>query len=214
MNIGIIGGTGAFGQGLSLRWASAHQIIIGSRDPGKAQSIADNQNKVLRAGKNAIKGADNAQATERSELVVLSVKFENLDGVFADCSKLLAEKIVLCPITHVVKGDYFQNCPPECGSAALWIQKQLPNSRVIAAMHVIPAHRLKKYDHPIEGDVPVCGDDQEAKQVVMGLIREISNLRAIDAGPLKSAAVIEPIVPLLLNLKTFGGLKSTSVKFI
>ncbi len=214
MNIGIIGGTGAFGQGLSLRWASTHRIIIGSRDSGKAESIAANQNKALGAGKNTITGAGNTEATERSEIVVLSVKFENLDGIFANCGKLLAGKIVLCPITNMVKGDCFQNRSPVCGSAALWVQEQLPNSRVIATMHLIPAHRLKKYDHPIEGDVPVCGDDRKAKEVAMGLIQEISNLRAIDAGPLKAAEVVEPIVPLLLNLKTFGGLKSTSVKFI
>jgi len=214
VNIGIIGGTGAFGQSLSLRWASTHRVIIGSRNSAKAETIAANQNKALGAGKNAITGAGNAEATERSELVVLSVKFGNLDEIFANCGKLLAEKIVLCPITNMVKGDYFQNRPPACGSAALWVQEQLPNSRVIAAMHLIPAHRLKKYDHPIEGDVPVCGDDQKAKEMAMGLIQEISNLRAIDAGPLKAAEVVESIVPLLLNLKTFGGLKSTSVKFI
>jgi NADPH-dependent F420 reductase len=214
VNIGIIGGTGAFGQGLSLRWASAHRIIIGSRDPDKAESVVAKQNQTLGLGENTIAGAGNAEATQRSELVILSVKFENLDGILADYGKLLAGKIVLSPITNMIKEDYFKNRPPVCGSAALWIQEQLPDSRVIAAMHLIPAHRLKKYDHPIEGDVPVCGDDQEAKKVAMGLIREISNLRAIDAGPLKAAAVIEPIVPLLLNLKTFGGLKSTSVRFI
>ena len=41
MKIAIIGGTGALGAGLALRWAKAgHQIILGSRDGERAQVAA------------------------------------------------------------------------------------------------------------------------------------------------------------------------------
>ena len=43
--IAIIGGTGAEGSGLAIRWANAgHQIIIGSRDAAKAQALAADLN--------------------------------------------------------------------------------------------------------------------------------------------------------------------------
>ena len=39
--IPIIGGTGALGYGLALRWAQAGQeIVIGSRDAGRAEEAA------------------------------------------------------------------------------------------------------------------------------------------------------------------------------
>jgi len=40
VKIGILGGTGQFGQGLALRWAKNHEIIIGSRDPAKAIQLS------------------------------------------------------------------------------------------------------------------------------------------------------------------------------
>src|SRR6185312_11957085 len=40
--IAVIGGTGAEGSGLALRWAHAgHRVIIGSRDAAKAQAGAE-----------------------------------------------------------------------------------------------------------------------------------------------------------------------------
>ncbi|MBV8477922.1 MAG: NAD(P)-binding domain-containing protein, partial [Acidobacteria bacterium] len=39
--IAILGGTGALGQGLALRWARAgEEVIIGSRDRERAQATA------------------------------------------------------------------------------------------------------------------------------------------------------------------------------
>lgn len=97
---------------------------------------------------------------------------------------------------------------------ALLVQKMLPYSVVVAALHTIPANRLQRPDTVLEGDVPVCGDDSEAKDTVISLIREIEQLNPIDAGPLEVSTMVEPIVPLILNLKQYGLKRNTSIKFV
>ena len=44
-SICVVGGTGAEGSGLALRWAKAgHRVTIGSRDPAKAAAAAEELN--------------------------------------------------------------------------------------------------------------------------------------------------------------------------
>ena len=44
--IGILGGTGALGSALTKKWAiKGYEILIGSRDPVKAQKIATQANE-------------------------------------------------------------------------------------------------------------------------------------------------------------------------
>lgn len=48
MRIGILGGTGPVGKGLSLRLALNHDIILGSRSEAKAQSVAANLSRLAK----------------------------------------------------------------------------------------------------------------------------------------------------------------------
>ena len=46
--IAIIGGGGALGMGLALRWAQAgHRIVIGSRDPARGVEAAQQINNTI-----------------------------------------------------------------------------------------------------------------------------------------------------------------------
>jgi NADPH-dependent F420 reductase len=216
MKIGIIGGTGAFGKGLALRWGARHRILIGSRDAKKAETVA-NECRTSLGSMNRdtdIAGYSNASVARQAEIIVLSVKFENLDPIIESCRHDLKSKIVLSPVAALEKKRFFQCVTLDHGSAAAYLQDNLPDSTIIAALHTIPAHRLRHWDEEISGDVPVCGDDAQAKKTIMDLVIEIKNLKPVDAGPLRAAGLVEPIVPLLLNLKLFGGLKSTSVQFV
>ena len=59
--IAIVGGTGDLGSGLAKRWARAgHQIVIGSRDAGRAAETAAKFNED--AGTTSISGLENADA--------------------------------------------------------------------------------------------------------------------------------------------------------
>jgi len=216
MQIGIIGGTGAFGRGLVLRWGARHRVLIGSRDAKKAETVANECRTSLDdMNRDAdIAGYTNAEVARQAEVIVLSVKFENLGPIIESCRHRLKSKIVISPVAALEKKRFFQCATLDHGSVAAYLQDNLPNSKIIAGLHTIPAHRLRRWDKEISGDVPICGDDAQAKRTIMDLIIEIKTLKPVDAGPLSAAGLVESIVPLLLNLKLFGGLKSTSVQFV
>jgi NADPH-dependent F420 reductase len=216
MKIGIVGATGSFGAGLALRWAKKHTVYIGSRSPERGEQRAKEYQLELRNhGIDAmILCASNRDAIANGEVVVLSVKFEHLRPLLAEYSEQFRHKTVITPVVSLAKGQGFQYVPPSEGSAALLIQRMLPDSHVVSALHTIPANRLQRLDTILEGDVPVCGDNAEAKETSIGLIEEIEQLNPIDAGPLAVSSLVEPLVPLILNIKQYGLKKNTSIKFV
>lgn len=71
-NISIIGGTGAEGFGLALRFAHAGaRIHIGSRDLGKAHAAAQRIREMLPASD--VEGCLNADAAAAAEIAILTV---------------------------------------------------------------------------------------------------------------------------------------------
>ena len=117
MKIGIIGGTGGMGKGFALRWCKKHEVIIGSRDAERAITAA---NEYLSLAKDAyavsnlngtISGKDNLSVAKESDVLVLSIPYENID---ATCSQLLPEIsdqcIVISPIVPMTKTDVGFEC--------------------------------------------------------------------------------------------------------
>lgn len=216
MRIGIVGATGSFGKGLACRWAKNHTVYIGSRSREKGEQKAlEYQPELKKLGMSGtFIGVSNQEAIASGEVIVLAIHFEHLGPVLDDFRDSFANKIVISPIVSLIKEQSFQYVPPQEGSVALLLQKLLPHSAVVSALHTVPSNRLSKLDQAIEGDVPVCSNNQEAKETVSRLIREIEHLNPIDAGPLDVSRMIEPIVPLILNLKQYSLKKNTCIKFI
>ena len=72
--IPIIGGTGALGYGLAVRWARAGQpIVIGSREGSRAEEAAERVRAEVDASD--VEGLQNAEATAKGPIVVLTVPF-------------------------------------------------------------------------------------------------------------------------------------------
>jgi 8-hydroxy-5-deazaflavin:NADPH oxidoreductase len=217
MKISILGGTGHYGKGLAFRWAKKHLVMIGSRDEAKARHTADQFNAELGPFSipNRIAGASNLEAVKFAEVVVLTLRFPHLIPVLNETNPLFASKTVLSPVVPLVKKECFQYPAPPEGSAALAIRALLPPSaKIVAGLHTIPAAGLRNLHHKLEGDAVYCGDEEESKKTVRGLIQEIESLRPLDAGPLQISKMIEPLVPLLLNIKLFDLKKDLTVKFI
>ena len=73
--IAIIGGTGAEGRGLALRYAHAgHPVILGSRDAERAAAAAAELNQTL--GSSLVSGATNLAAAEQGAVALLTIPFE------------------------------------------------------------------------------------------------------------------------------------------
>ncbi|MEX0764116.1 MAG: NAD(P)-binding domain-containing protein, partial [Nitrosopumilaceae archaeon] len=108
MKIGIIGGTGGMGKGFAIRWCANHDILIGSRDAAKAVQAALEYSKsageLYGSVKGKISGNVNLSVAKESDVLVLSIPYENID---ATCSQLLPNTkdscIVITPIVPITK---------------------------------------------------------------------------------------------------------------
>jgi len=218
MKIAVVGGTGDCGQGFVKRWAKEHQIIIGSRKAEKAEETAKELTSLLKErGVDArIKGMDNGGAIEASEIVVLSVPYKFAESMTADLKGSYTDQIVISPVVSMARVDkHFEYTPPAQGSAALLVKDLLPSSvRVVAAFHTISYAALQDLERTIGGDVVIAGDDPEAKKVVSDLVRIVKDLRPLDSGPLKVAAQLEGLTPLLLNISRLNRVKNAGISVI
>ena len=214
MKIALVGGTGDIGNGFALRWAERHEIIIGSRKEDKAQESAAHVREVL--GRGNVIGTDNKSAVESSDLVVLCVPHEHLISVTSDLRDSYSGQVVVSPVVPMsYNGKHFAFTPPAEGSAALQAQSLLSGgTRIVSAFHTVCAAALTDRSRDLQGDVMICGDDSDAKELVSGLVREVKNLRPLDAGPLSASDMVESLTPMLLNVARRNKLKNAGIKII
>jgi NADPH-dependent F420 reductase len=204
--IPIIGGTGALGAGLALRWARAGApIVIGSRSAERAEEAAAK----VRA---AVPGADvtglvNEEAAQRAEVVFLTVPFRNQSENLNNLRGALqpGQILVDCtvPLAAAVSGKATRSIGVWQGSAAQQAQEMVPDGvTVIAALHTVGAPTLADADAELGEDVLVCGDKKADKARVARLIELIPGLRAVNAGPLEMARIVEQLTPMLISVNT------------
>jgi 8-hydroxy-5-deazaflavin:NADPH oxidoreductase len=206
-SVAIVGGTGNLGGALALRLgAPGVKIIIGSRDAAKAKKAVDTLKPNLRAGE--IVGMTNQEAVIGANFVVIAVPYEGHGDMVSGLKGQLAGKIV---IDTVVPLDKVRPFVPAAGSALQEAQQILGNEApVIGALHNISAVDLGDIDSPL-GDVLVCGDNSEAKQKVMEIIRRIG-ATAFDGGPASNAYVIEGLTGVIIHLNRKYKSKHGSIK--
>ena len=213
--IAVVGGTGPQGRGLAYRFAAAgNQVILGSRDAGRAGEKADEINQKL--GSSAVSGAENVAAIGSSDIVLLAVPWEGHAALVTSLAESLTDKIVIScvnPLGFDKDGPYGLVLQE---SAAQEAQRLVPAARVVGAFHHVAALSLWKTPDPLtHEDVLVCGDDVEAKSVVQDLAVAVTGKRGIDAGNLRLARQLEPLTAVLISLnkryKTRSGVAITGV---
>lgn len=214
MKIGIVGGTGDIGEGMAMRLSPHFDVLIGSRDGEKAgESSRECHAAVTGRGMVcSIRGMSNREAAEAADVVILAVPFQHLAGTLAGMGTL-SGKIVVSPVNPLAKKEFFAFVPPAEGSAAMLVRKMLPEARVCSAFNAIAANKWRALDEDLEYSVPVCGDDPEAKKVVMDIVNRVSRLKAYDGGPLEVSAMVESLTPLLLNIARYNHLRDVGIQF-
>ena len=199
--LAFIGGTGAQGFGLALRFANAgEEVLIGSRVIERARTAAERVRSMVPTAH--VHGWTNAEALVRTDRVVLCVPFDALEPFLAGAVPALVNKLVIDVVVPLARqGSLFVLAPvPGAGSVGERIQQAAPAARVVSAFKNLPAALLQNLASPLAGDVVLCGQDPEARATVAGLVARLPGLRAVDAGALVNARSIEAITPLLLNL--------------
>jgi NADPH-dependent F420 reductase len=204
--IPIIGGTGALGFGLALRWARAGQaVVIGSRSAERAQEAAA---KLKDAVPDAdVEGLENAEAAQKGPVVFLTVPFRNQSENLTNLREVLGpgQLLVDCtvPLAAAVSGRATRSLGVWQGSAAQQAQEMAPDGvTVLAALHTVSAPTLNDLDAELGEDVLICGDKKADKARVAGLIEAIDGLRAVNAGALEMARIVEQLTPLLISVNT------------
>ena len=217
--IPIIGGTGALGWGLAMRWAQVGQpVVIGSRSTDRAAEAARRVQDL--APEAEVEGLENAEAARRGPIVFLTVPFraqsENLTNLkeALEPGQILVDCTV--PLAAAVSGKATRSLGVWQGSAAQQAQEMTPDGvTVIAALHTVSAPTLNDPAADLDEDVLVCGDRKADKARVAALIEAIPGLRAVNAGPLEMARIAEQLTPLLISInaryKTHAGLRVTNL---
>ncbi|MGH2995288.1 MAG: NADPH-dependent F420 reductase [Gaiellaceae bacterium] len=195
--IGIVGGSGDFGQGLAERLRRlGEEVVMGSRTP-RGEFVT------------------NDEASRVSEIVFLSVPPEGVEPMARDLADALSGRIVVSVASPVVFRDGKAGAAPGDLALAELVVRAAPEARVVAGFHTVSAKALANPDATLDEDVLLAGDDAEAKEVVAALAERLVRGRAVDAGRLEVARWLEPLTAVLINVnrryRTNSGVRITGL---
>ena len=192
--------------------------MLGSRSAERAEEAAAKVREAVPGAE--VEGLLNEEAAQRGEIVFLTVPFraqsENLNNlrealrpgqILVDCT---------VPLAAAVSGKATRSLGVWQGSAAQQAQEMVPEGvTVVAALHTVGAPTLADADAELGEDVLVCGDRKADKARVARLIELIPGLRAVNAGPLEMARIVEQLTPMLISVnsryKAHAGIRLTGL---
>jgi NADPH-dependent F420 reductase len=212
-SIAVIGGTGAEGSGLAVRWAAqGYPVILGSRSAEKAVTTAQELGALLPPNSAQITGLSNGDAALAADIVVLSVPYAAQHDTAAQIVAGSQGKTVITVVVPLKPPKVSVVWRPEAGSAAEELQAQLgPDARVVAAFQNISAGHLKDLSWEADCDVLYTGDDKDAKVAALELIRAAGFL-GVDCGPLANSSVVEGLTALLIGVNIRNKVQGSGIR--
>lgn len=194
MNIGIIG-AGNIGTAIGKRLAAkGHSIFVSfARTPDKLAEAA-----AMIGGRPSIGTPD--EAVRFGDVVLLATPW----GVTLDTVRPLADALVgkvVWDATNPLKADMSGLEVGTTTSGGEEIARTAPGARVVKAVPPFAdvLHSASTHIGAGRPGVFVCGDDGEARRMVMALVADL-DAEATDAGPLSLARYTEPLGMLLVQL--------------
>jgi predicted dinucleotide-binding enzyme len=198
MRIAMLG-TGMVGRTLGGRLAElGHEVRLGTRDPAATRAREDWSD---------VPGttlATYADAVTDADLVVNGTNGMASLEVLAAAGDGLAGKVLLDVANPL---DFSHGFPPSLSvantdSLAEQIQRAHPDARVVKSLNTMNAALMVHPESLAGGDhtVFVCGDDEDAKATVTGLLHELGHTDVLDLGGLDAARGTEMVLPLWVRL--------------
>ena len=197
--LAVLGGTGAEGFGLAVRWAAAgYEVTLGSR---VAERAAEKAAELAAMGTGwRVHGMENLAAAERAEIVALTVPYGAHQPTLAAVRAALQGKILIDVTVPLVPPKVSRVQLPAGKSAGEEAQALVGDGvRVVSAFQNISASHLVDLQQEIDCDVLVCGDDADAREAVVRLAAA-AGMVAWHAGPLANAVAVESLTPVLISL--------------
>lgn len=199
MRIGILG-SGLMGGKLGTIFARAgHDVVFSyARSRQKLESLAREAKGTARAG-------TAAEAARDSDALLLAVHWSRLDDVLSQTGDLAGKIVVTCSLPMNADDTGLVLAHTTSGAEAL--AKKVRRARVVSAFGTVPSEVLfsvfEARSNPARPSLLYSGDDDDAKQVVAGLIRDVG-FEPVDAGPLRIARYTEPFTLLIAQLAYEG----------
>lgn len=192
MHIGIIG-TGSMASALAQKLSKAgHTILIGSRDAGRAKSLAEMMGST-------VQGGSIAQAADFGQAIILAVTWAGVDNALEEAGDLDGRVLVDC--TNPLDPDSYDLIPGRKMSAAEYIAQKSKNAQVVKAFNTVFAETILSgadFDG-VKANVFFCTDEKAAKDVAIELIEDIGFV-PVNCGELKNAQYLEPMGGMIIKL--------------
>lgn len=203
MKISIIG-SGQIGSTLARRFAAlGHQVFIAnSRGPASLASFAR---------ETGVKPVTSSEAARTGDVVIVTIPEKNIPQLPPDLFAGVPENVVV-----VDTGNYYPQQRDgridgiEAGATeSRWVSQQLRRPVVKAFNNIYAQHlmdRGKPAGAPGRIALPVAGDDQAAKAVVIHLLDELG-FDAVDTGGLDESWRQQPGTPVYATDFDLAGVK-------
>ena len=192
MKIGIIG-AGNIGGTLTRRLAAlGHQVFVAnSRGPETLAALAK---------ETGAKAVSVQEAARAGDVVVVTIPEAKIPGLPKDLFSGVPQSVIV-----IDTGNYYPRERDgriediEAGMMeSRWVESQL-NRAVVKAFNNIYAKHLMEFGRPAGSPgryaLPVAGDDEKAKNVVIGLMNELG-FDGVDAGGLDDSWRQQPGTPV------------------
>jgi 8-hydroxy-5-deazaflavin:NADPH oxidoreductase len=181
MRIGIVG-AGRIGGNCATQFAKGgHEVKLSGRDASKLEPLA------AEIGNAASVGTP-AEAAEFGEVVVFAVPWDGFDDAVASAGSLDG-KIVIDTTNQYGSSEM----PADAETGASFHAARVPGARYTKSFNTLTSTFQADAAFRPEADRVVqwvCGDDEEAKKVVMRLIADAGYV-PVDVGSNAEAAVME-----------------------
>jgi len=160
--VAVIGGTGALGFGLAVRWAIAGTpILIGSRDAGRAGESAARATERAKEGGASdprVEGLTNEDAAAGASTVVLAVPFRAQAENLGNLRNALQPQTILVdatvPLAAAIGGRATRTLAVWQGSAAQQAAEMVPRGvSVVSGLHTVSAAALADPSIAMDEDV-------------------------------------------------------------
>jgi NADPH-dependent F420 reductase len=214
--VGIIGGTGPEGFGLSVRLCMAGgSVEIGSRSSDRARIAADRIHQTLEAP--TVSGGLNEEVATSCAIAILAVPLAGIQSTLSPLVVPLRGKLVVSVVAAIEwEGGRPKPASLASGSVAQEVANLLPESRVTSAFHTLSAEKMSDPGRPLNEDTIVCGEDRESRAETIRLAQQIEGIRAISGGRLSNSYYPEQFVGMMALLngihKAQTGLRITDLE--
>ncbi|MGH2687499.1 MAG: NADPH-dependent F420 reductase [Actinomycetota bacterium] len=225
MRVGILG-SGTVGRTLAGKIASLdHDVMLGTRDPAATLARTDTGPMTPQtfaqwhAANAEVKLGRFDEAAAHGELVVSATSAAAaLAALEAAGAGNLAGKTLIDTSNPL---DFSAGFPPSlsvCNTDSMGerIQAAFPDTRVVKALNTVNALVMVDPDAVGAGDhdILLCGNDTDAKEEVVTLLRSFGWRNVVDLGDIVGARGMEMYLPLWLRLMGAGGTPMFNVRIV